>query len=406
MKLAYEAYDRAGKRVRDVVEAVNANEATEKLRKEGMYITTIRAAGQGETPVELTGRKIPAGKRLKHIVMFARQLQVLVSTGTPLVEAIAAVERQVDDMYWRGVLEALRTRVEEGAGLADAMAEHQNYFDPITRSLVAAGESAGKLPEMLGRVATITRKAAFVRTSVIGAMVYPVLLITVAMGVLVMLLMFVLPRFAVLFEELDAPLPPTTALLMGLSDFLLAFWWTLPIAVVGGVIGLRIWLKSPSGKRTIDTFMIRMPMFGKLVQSFQTARIIRLMGILLDSFLPLLDVLKLVKESTTNHHYHQLLVNAEEAVTRGEAISSAFNDPSLIQISVYESMRSGEASGQIGPLLVNLAEFLDEDNEVVVKSLASILEPVILIVLGALVGFVSISMFLPLFDMTAMAGSS
>jgi len=144
---------------------------------------------------------------------------------------------------------------------------------------------------------------------------------------------------------------------------------------------------------------------GKMVQSFATARIMRLMGILLDSHLPLLEVLALVKESTTNTHYHTLLERAEDAVTRGEPISTAFNDPSLISPSVYESIRSGESSGRVGALMLNVADFLDEDNDVIVKSLTSIIEPIILIVLGVLVGFVAMSMFMPLFDLTAMTSS-
>ncbi len=408
MKLAYEAYDRVGKRVRDTVEAADTHEATEQLRRQGLYVTVIRPAGAGAAAGVEGGVKprtkgsMSGGKRLKCLSMFARQLYVLVSTGTPLTESLNSIERQTRDPRWKAVIVSLRERLEEGMSLSEAMNLSPGHFDPITRSLVAAGESSGKLPAMLDRIATITRKELHVRSSIIGAMVYPCLLINVALAVLMVLLMFVLPRFGGLFQDMDMPMPPTTAMLMALSAFLLSYWWSIPLMAAGIFFGVRAWVRTAAGKVFCDTAVLRLPQFGKIAQSFATARLIRMMGILLDSYLPLLEVLQLVRDSTSNVHYRKLLQKAEEAVTRGEPISSAFGDASLINPSVYEAIRSGEHSGQVGPLLLNVAGFLDEDNEVVIKSLTSIIEPLILIVLGALVGFVAMSMFMPLFDLTAM----
>lgn len=376
------------------------------------HVNDIRGGAAAITPPgarELIGAtgdaratRVGTMRRLKNLSMFCRQLHVLISTGTPLTEALACLERQCSEAAWRQVVADLRLRIEEGASLHQAMAASPEYFDVITRSLVAAGETAGKLPAMLDRAATLSRKELAVRRSIIGAMVYPGLLVTVAMTVLIVLLMFVLPRFAELFSTLDMPMPPTTQALMLLSDFLLGYWWAVLIGLIGGGVALRLWLGTPAGVLFIDTLVLRVPQFGRITQNFATARIIRLMGILLDSYLPLLEVIGLVRESTTNSHYRRLMENAESAVTRGEPMSSAFADASLISPSVYEAMRSGEHSGQIGSLLLNIAGFLDEENEVVIKSLASIVEPLILIVLGALVGFVALSMFMPLFDLTAM----
>jgi type II secretory pathway component PulF len=411
VKLAYEAYDKSGKVVKNTIDAKDSTEATESLRRQGLFVTNLKPAtsvkgsGAGATGSGSRSKKVGQGKRLKHLAVFMRQLYVLVSTGTPLVEGIMSIERQTKDKYWKHVVGRVRQRVEEGTTLADAMSEFPEYFDPICQSLVEAGETAGKLPMMLDRLAMVTRKQQHLRSSVIGAMVYPAMLLVVAVGVLGLMLMFVLPRFGGLFETLDMPLPPTTQVLMMLSAFLLAYWWSVPIMAAAAFFGFRFWLTTPSGVYAVHTMAVRMPGLGKITRSFATARIARLMGILLESFLPLLDVLALVRESTPNMHYRNLLGKAEAAVTRGEPISAAFKDTNLINPTVYEALRSGESSGQVGPLLLNVATFLDEDNEVVVKSLTSIIEPMILIVLGALVGFVAVSMFLPLFDMTAMAGA-
>jgi type II secretory pathway component PulF len=169
-------------------------------------------------------------------------------------------------------------------------------------------------------------------------------------------------------------------------------------------IAIRFYLRSPHGKITRDTFMIRAPQLGKISRNFCTARITRLLGTLIESRVPLIDALQLTRGAMRNGHYNHLLVLAEQAVVRGEPISTAFEDARLINPSVCEAIRNGERSGQVGKLLLNISEFMEEENEVVVKSLTSIIEPCILIILGVLVGFIAMSMFLPLFDLTAATG--
>src|SRR5205814_6822215 len=275
----------------------------------------------------------------------------------------------------------LRSKVEEGTTLSAAMADYPQYFDSVCRSLIAAGESSGNFEVMLDRLAGLARKQLHVRSSIVGALVYPCLLIVVSIAVLSVMLTFVLPRFAELFKSLDTALPPTTQFLVTLSNILIGYWWAIIVGVAGFIVILRTWAKSAGGKVTIDTIVIRLPQFGKIARSFSTARVTRLLGVLIESKVPLIEAIQLTRGATNNTHYIRLLESAELAVTRGQPISSAFANPGLIDPSVCEAIRNGEHSGQVGALLLNMSEFLDEDNEVIVKSLTSILEPVILIVL-------------------------
>ncbi len=405
MKLSYTAFDKTGKSVTDTVEARDIAEATDILRRQGFYVTEIKQAGpdavaNGSVKMSLAAR-LSGNRRLRNLAVFSRQLHVLISTGTPMVESLFALQRQAKDPQWQSVIVALRSKVEEGASLSSAMSAFPHEFDAVCRSLVAAGESGGDLDVMLDRVATITKRQMHTRNAIVGALVYPALLIVVAVAVLVILLMFVLPRFAMLFKSLDTPLPPTTKILMFLSDGLRAYWWLLPIVITGAIVGGRTWLATPFGKRSVDTFMIKVPQLGPMTRNFVTARLVRLLGVLIQGNVPLIEALNLVKESTVNHHYTQLIAKAVDAVTRGESLAGAFADNELVTTSVHEAMRSGERSGQLGPLLNTMADFLDEENEVTLRSLTSILEPMILIVLGIFVGFVALSMFMPLFDLTA-----
>jgi type IV pilus assembly protein PilC len=218
------------------------------------------------------------------------------------------------------------------------------------------------------------------------------------------MMLFVLPRFGTLFLTLDTPLPPTTRWLLSISGFLRDWWWAVGIGAVSTISAASLWLRSTPGRNRIQKTMLNLPKFGRLMRSLLTARVARLLGTLLESRVPLLDALKLTRQSTGNVHYADLVARAEEAVTRGEAVSTVLSASDLISPSVQEALRNGEQSGRIGAPLIHMADFLDEENEVVVRTLTSLLEPAILIVLGALVGLMALSMFLPLFDLVAATG--
>jgi len=334
--------------------------------------------------------------------MLARQLHSLVSCGTPLVDAMEAFERQARPGPWQDAMKDIRARVEQGSPLSVAMESHPQFFDPVCRSLIGAGEGSGNLTAMLDRVAQITRKQLAIRNAVVGAMVYPAVLAVVAVSVLALMLLFVIPRFGELFKTLNATLPPSTQALLTLSEYLQAYWWAAIIGLIVPIVGLKVWLASENGRRAIQTTVLRLPQIGRMARSFATARLCRVLGMLLDSHVSVLDALSLTRESIGNHHYATLIARAEEAVTQGKNIHVAFSSSDLLTPGVCEAIRSGEQSGQVGTLLVHVADFLDEENEVVVKSLTSIIEPVILVLMGLLVGTIAISMFLPLFDLTSM----
>lgn len=409
MKLSYRAYDRNGSLVNDAIEAENTAVATEILRRQGLFVSEIReaAAEMARAPGNVRVRSRRAGgrtRRLKDMSGFVRQLSILVSTGTPMVDAISSLEQQVPSGVWKNTLSDIRQRLEQGASLSSSLEHHPAYFDAVARSLIAAGESGGQLDAMLKRLSALTRQQTRTRAMVLGAMVYPTLLISVASVVLVTMLLFVLPRFEGLFLNLGSPLPPTTKLLMDLSHLLRDRWYAaLGGSIVMGV-GLKMWLGSDRGRETIAVMMLRLPHFGKLVRSFCTARVLRVLGVLVEARVPLLDALRLTREAAGSRSYSTLLDRVENRVTKGESVSAALENTPLIDRNIVEAVRSGERSGALGPVLTSVADFLDEDNEVVLKSLSSVIEPLILIVLGVVIGFVAVSMFLPLFDLASATG--
>lgn len=405
MRLAYKAYDNSGADVCGTIECPNAASAAEMLRQKGLYLAEASEWSEGtvEQDEKRRVRKHISGKRTKNVAVFARQLGVLLSSGTPVIEAMEALEQQAKQGPWRDTVLALRGEVERGTSLSQAMQDHPSYFDPICYSLVDAGESSGHLPEMLKRLTTLKEKQLQIRSSVISAMVYPTLLVFVGMAIFGMLMVYVIPKFTMLFDTLDVPLPASTKALVAVSGVFRSYWWVGLSLLLGSGAGVFLYMRTPEGERLRDTVVLKLPYIGNLVKSVVTARIVRILGVLIDGHVQVLDAMALVRNIAGNTHYEDLLAKAENYVTKGEPISLAFSDTNLISPSVHAGMRSGEQSGQLSRLMLNIADFLDDENDIVIRSLTSILEPVILIVMGILVALISISMFMPLFDLTSVA---
>ncbi|MCC6428352.1 MAG: type II secretion system F family protein [Phycisphaerales bacterium] len=413
MRFTAEAYSKDGKSITETIEATDAAEAAELLRKRGLLVSEVKPARESNTEIlqarAASGRRFGAGRRLRLLTGFLRQMSVLVSTGTPLVEAVSSLERQSEDPEWSRILEDLRKRMEEGKQLSEAMAFHPECFDAVCRNLVCAGETGGKLEAVMTRLAALVRQQQKIRGEVIGAMAYPCVLILISLGVLVAMIGFVLPRFEGLFKSLDRPVPGSTQALLSLSNWLREYWWAAGLTL--GVIVATVFIIAGTrqGKLWRDVLMLKAPLVGHLATSLYAARIARVMGVLIEGRVALLECLRLVQGSIGNSLYARGMQSAEEAVTRGEGASGAFGavvqGVRLFPIAVSEAMRSGERTGQIGPVLLSVADALDEDNEVALRSATRMLEPMILSVLGLVVGVMTLSMFLPLFDLAAAGGA-
>lgn len=403
MRFSVKGYDRAGKAICEVVEAIDRAGAAELMLRRGVFAGEIL-----ESRMDGAGRPAAAGKgggSKENLAGFLRQLSILVRTGTPLIDAITAIERQTGQGKWRDVIAALRARLEEGAQLSEAMAAFPRQFDGVCRSLVSAGESGGGLDAMLTRLAAMVREQQRIHKTVVSAMVYPCLLICIALGVTVTMVTFVLPRFEGLFKTLNTPLPPSTRVLMQISHVMHDDW----AYFLGGVIALGVggwlWMTRWNGWVLLLGASLKVPLLGVLLKDFSTARIARVLGVLLEGKVSMIDAIRLTRQSVSHPAYSALLGRVEEAVTRGENISAALDSGKLIRPGVIEAVRSAERSGQVGTVLVALADYMDEDNAMMLRTVTNMMEPLILMLLGVVVGGMAISMFLPLFDLTAAGGA-
>lgn len=410
MKYAYRAFTETGEERRGVVEAAGEPQALARLHEEGLMVAEIgpdKGSGAAPEAKGAGGKGRGKGKgRLKDLAGFTRQLAVLCSTGTPLVESMSAVHRQLENPRWQGVVGDVIRRVEEGETLAHALERHPGYFSPIYRSLIAAGESGGQLALMLDRLASMTRQQVKLRHSLVGSSMYPAVLLTVAFIVIVIMLTVVLPRFSDLFDTLGAPIPASTQVLMDIGTSMRTYWWAYlggTAAVAGGAIA---WLRGAAGRLWLDKAILKVPVVGRMARNLITARVVRILGTLLTSRVQLLEALELTRQAAGNEQYRRMIDRTIEGVTRGELVSAAISSSDLIEPSVYEAIHTGERTGSMGSVLLTMADAMDEDNEIVVRSATTIVEPIILIVLGVVVGFVAVSMFLPLFDLSGATAAT
>lgn len=404
MKFAYNGYDGGGLSVGGVVDAVSPDEATEKLRRQSIFVVSLTESDESSVRKANARARGRVRNPTKQVAAFAREMSVLVATGTPIVDAIVSLEKQASSDEWAAVVSAVRRKLEEGESLSVALGTRPDAFDTVFCSLVAAGESSGQLDRMLQRLAILTRKHAQIRSSVIGAMAYPVLLTVICLIVLGLMLGVVLPRFSGLFETLDTPLPASTKFLMAISSAVIGYWWIALPSVAASVVGLVWWVRTDGGRRQVQGLLLGLPRVGGIVRSFGTARTARLLGTLLEARVPMIEAIGLTRRATTNYRFIELMNRAERMVTKGEPVSAALIESDLFVASAAQAVRNGEQTGRLAEVLVHIADYLDEENEGTIKALSTLLEPVIMIVLGGLVAFVAVSMFLPLFDLTASAG--
>ena len=405
MAFRYQAIDSVGQTVADTVHANSPREAADLLRERGLFVTQIDPVQDGTADFAAApADNVKAGGRLRDVLLFSQQMSMLIRAGSRVVQALEAIEEQSSRAAWRAVVRTIRQDVEEGRPLSEALSRFPTQFTAVYTNMVAAGEASGDIGLAFDRLAALSRQQQEVRSRVIGALIYPAVLMLLCLGVVVALFSFVLPRFAEMFEALDVELPATTAVLIAASNWAQSNWPYVLGAVVAAGGGTVMFLRSPMGRRSISRFSIRVPVFGTLVRNIILARVCRIWGQLLDSQVGLLDAVYLTQQSTTNLDFQELLVDVDEAITEGNSIGPALRRSWLLPKTFAAAIVTGEESGNLSNSLLFVASCLEDENTQVLASLTRIIEPIMLIVMGIIVGTVAISLFLPMFDMATVTG--
>lgn len=402
MLLTYEAINAEGQHSTDTVEAADVKEAVDQLRRRGLYVSRI-AEGRGRAVRRAPAANTRKGVRLplKTTAVFTRQMAMLFQAGSSVVPAIAAIGRQMENPQHTALLQEIVDDLEQGVTLSDAFRKHPRTFDPVYCAVVAAGEASATLTQMFERLSLIVGKRRALRNQILGAVAYPVLLIMMSFHIVAALLFFVIPRFGGMFSTLGVEPPASTKFLLWLSAFLAGYWPVLIALVIALIIGTVAVLTSVRGRQWLTDIQLSVPILGRLRSTIIQGQIFRTMGMLLESGVGVLDTFELARESTKNRRFQKLFDELEESVTGGGTLATAFEESKIVQPFICQAIRTGEDSGNLGGALTYAADLLDETNTEVTRTVMKLIEPIILMVLGVVVGTVAVSLFLPLFDMTA-----
>ena len=396
----YKAYAADGKAQRGIVEAENQKAARQKVKKLGLAVFEIQEKSVARQ--EASGGLPFIGNRVsqKDTTMMTRQLASLVKANIPLVEALNALVEQTEQAALKVILAQVRQDVNEGSSLAKAMTKHPKAFDNIFVNMIEAGESSGTLGLILLRLADLKEAQMRLRSKVVSGMTYPVLMMGVALILLVAIFTFVIPQLTKVFESMNKPIPPSTKFLMLCSDTLIGYWY---LFLAGGIIGITSFLKfirSPKGKPKWNAFQLKVPVFGVLLRMIDVTRFAGTMATLLGSGVPILTAMSIAKNLVSNTLIKDAIGNAQENITEGQSIAEPLKRSGQFPPLVIHMIAIGEKTGELPDMLRNIAETYEEQVSVRIEGMTALLEPAMIIGMGGMVGFIVISIFVPLLEIS------
>jgi type IV pilus assembly protein PilC len=374
--------------------------AVAALRREQILVTRINPAKTKDEAVAKKktgsiGKKVSA----KNLAVFTRQFSVMIDAGLPLVQCLDILGTQEEDKNFSAVILQTRSDVESGASLADAMRKHPKTFDPLFTNMIAAGEAGGILDTILKRLATYIEKAVKLASQVKSAMVYPIAVVLIAGVVVGVILWKVIPTFASLFSGLGADLPLPTRIVIALSDNLVRFFPF--VLVIGGaaVYGFRQYYATDKGRRVVDATVLKLPVLGSIMRKIAVARFCRTLATLISSGVPILDGLEITAKTAGNAIVEDAVMLTRKSIERGETVSAPLKETRVFPPMVTQMIGVGEATGALDTMLAKIADFYEDEVDTAVAGLLTLLEPIMIAFLGAIVGGIVIAMYLPIFDL-------
>lgn len=339
------------------------------------------------------------GIKMRDVVIFTRQFSTMINAGLPLVQALDILAKQTENKSLANVTRAVVYDVESGNTVADALAKHPKAFGDLYVNMVAAGEAGGILDTILNRLATFLEKNDALVRKVKGAMTYPAVIMAVAAGAILILLWKVIPTFAEMFGSVGVALPLPTRIVMGLSDFLLAYWWALGLGAIATAFGLKQYYGTSSGRLTIDKILLKMPVLGDVLLKSAVSRFTRTLGTLISSGVSILDGLEITAKTAGNRVIQDAVMASRASIAGGDTIAAPLQKSQVFPPMVISMIAVGEQTGGLDEMLTKIADFYDDEVDAAVSVLMSLLEPIMIVFLGVVVGGMIVAMYLPIFDM-------
>lgn len=403
---AFKAHDkRTNKEVSDSIEATSEVEAIATIKKKGFLPIEVRevrqksaknaAAGQAKSGGALSSF-LGGGVKAKQVTLFTRQLSTLQDAGLPIVQSMQILTDMQRPGAFKMALGKVTEEVQSGTMLSEAMARYPRIWDRLYTNLVKAGEAAGALDVILRRLAEFREKAQTLKKKVIGAMIYPVAVLSIATIILSFIMIMIVPKFKQIFLDLGIPLPGLTQALISFSSFMGSYWWLLLMMIIGGVVGLKLFARTEKGAAILDRIMLRVPVLGMIIKKSSVARFTRTLGTLVTSGVGFLEALDITKSATPNVVVRNAIQSVRDSVKEGETVNEPLRRSGVFDDIVVNMIKVGEETGELDKMLMKIADTYDEEVDSAVAAMMSLLEPMLIVFMGGAVGFIVIALFIPL----------
>ncbi|OQA56183.1 MAG: Type II secretion system protein F [Candidatus Omnitrophica bacterium ADurb.Bin277] len=411
----YYVKDKTGNDIKGNDDAPDASELVRKLKAQGYMVIRIEEVKKTQSlfsvskastaaPVKKQAPGKSGGIKIDDMVVFARQMATLVAAGIPLVQSLEILSNQVEKEQFRVILRKMFTEVQTGKSLSESMMPYQKVFSSLFIHMVKAGETSGRLEEILDRVALYLEKASALQKKVKSAMMYPAVVSILAFGITFAMLAFVIPKFATIFDGLGAKLPAPTQFLINVSNYLAANWWWILALIGGGVFLFGQIVRLPAGRLVWDAFQLRMPVFGPIILKVAISKFSRTLATLIKSGVAILAALEIVSKTSGNAKIEQMIVQLMGAVNRGESLSGPLEKGDVFPPMVVRMIAIGEETGELEEMLTKIADFYDTQVDTAVSGLTSLIEPLIIAFLGIVIGGIVMALFLPILTLTQAMG--
>jgi type IV pilus assembly protein PilC len=386
----------AGEAQAGEIEVARQEEVLEILRKKRVLVTSVRPKSGGLVLPKFGGG---VSVSTKDLAIFTRQFATMISAGLPLVQCLDILAKQSSKPSFGRVIGEVTREVEAGSTLSDALGRYKTVFDDLFRNMVAAGEAGGVLDEILMRLATYIEKADALKRKIQSAMVYPAVVLTVALGATAFMLVFIIPTFAKMFTDFGGELPLPTKIVLTLSGLLKSLWWALLLLIAAAVVGLNRYYATEAGHRMVDAALLRMPVLGDVMLKGSVARFTRTLGTLIASGVPILSGLEITARTAGNKVIAEAIMTARASIREGETVAAPLKSSGVFPPMVVQMISVGEQTGALDEMLTKIAVFYEAEVDVAVDTLTSVIEPLLIVVMGGIVGGMVIAMYLPMFKL-------
>lgn len=396
-EFVYEAKNKSGDKIKGSIEAENKSVIARQLRDKGYYITEINEKRSSIDIGEFL--KMRKSVKLKDLSIFSQQFAAMINAGISLVDALNILQDQTNHKHLQNVLSRVRDDVETGVSLADAVSKHPEAFPELYTQLIRAGESGGVLDSILDKLASHYDRQDELNSMVKSALYYPAVILLVGIAVVIFLVTRVVPQFVGMFQDFGTDLPLPTRMLLGISAFMQSYWWVLLLAVIIAIFMLGRYRKTPSGRAKTDHIILKLPVIGDMMRKVYISRFSSTLAILIESGVDLLTSLTIVEDVVGNKVYTDVLTEARIKVREGSTLSDPLEESGEFSPMLVHMLRVGEETGAIGDMLDKVSRFYDRQTEAAVEGAISLIEPIMIVLLAVMVGFVAISIVTPMFDM-------